>query len=761
MRLAVFTVCSNQSVSQAQVLLQTVDRFLPEADRFLILADEPHPAVPYPDGCMVIPARDIGIPDFAGFAFRYDHTELSAAVKPFAFLYLLGKRGYTHCLYFDPDIELFSTIPAVRSALGANASFILTPHILAPAEQDRGPDDVTIMRAGVYNLGFLGVSGTPEARDLLAWWARWLRWQCVNDQPIGLFIDQKFMDLMPGFASGIRILHDPGLNVAYWNLSQRRFVPDAPGGPQVDGGDLGFFHYSGFDASRPDQLSTETDQFRDGALPAAWRAFLAGYAGRLRTAGHGKIPAGSYAYGRFASGVPIPEIARRMFRDDHDAWAGDPFETFEAWTHLPAREAVLSLGSAIPSLIMQWLQARHPALVRFPLRETAGAEQVTRWWLENGASIGIDRRFLEPQALAAGLRPVSVRASCPAPQPGRADVTVIAPFGEDSPSGQAGQAASGSLRRAAGQVEELDVLAGDSPPVSGRLLAFCLPPDKLAPVFDVVKFRLPGRAYRVFIPSAERIVLSPTCLDALGQIDEVWAPTRFIQALMVLATELPVLHMPVAWRFPAMAAAGGFVPPDRPYILAASDSFPGSGELLAAVQAYDAAFGSQPPTSRPALMIHSQATDAWDDELHAAIAATGGVIVSSLSDVTALVAGAACVLSLHRGDALGLSVLRAMACGVPVVATDYGGCTDLLSPESGFPVDFRLVHTATAEVDLAHAAWSLRDVFGRPDMARRRAANARQLVETTHNPAAVAARQAGRMGMLGLIATRTRTTVPV
>jgi hypothetical protein len=548
-------------------------------------------------------------------------------------------------------------------------------------------------------------------------------------------------------------------------------VPDAPGGPQVDGGPLGFFHYSGFDATHPDHLSGETDLFRDSDLPSAWRAFLAGYTGRLQAAGHGTIPAGCYAYGRFASGVPIPVIARRMFRDDYDAWAGDPFETFEAWSHLPARDAVLSLGSAIPSLVMQWLQARNPALVQFSLSQSAGSEHVTRWWLEHGSSIGIDRRFLEPQALAAGLRPVSVRASCPAPDPDRADVTVIAPFGEDSASGQIGGAQAASLRLAAGQIEELDVLAGGSPPVSGRLLAFCLPPDQLAPAIDDVKYLLPGRAYRVFIPSAERMAGLPPCLDTLREIDEVWAPTRFIQARMVLATELPVLHMPVAWRFPAPASAahGGFVPPERPYVLAESDSFPGAGALLAAVRAYEAAFGSQPPPSRPALMIHSQAMDELDGALRAAVAAIEGVIVSSASDMITLVAGAACVLSLHRGDALGLSVLRAMTCGVPVIATDYGGCTDLLTPETGFPVDFRLVPAPSAsspdgsyaEVDLAHAAWLLREVFARPDAARRRAASARRSVETTHSPAAVAAQQAARLEMLGLVATRTRSTIPV
>ena len=301
---------------------------------------------------------------------------------------------------------------------------------------------------------------------------RWLRTHCVNDRPIGLFIDQKFIDLLPGLAPGVRILRDPGLNLAYWNLPQRHFLPDAPGGPTVDGHPLSFFHYSGFDPATPDQLSTESALFRgaalppsclNGALPRSWRLFLDGYAERLRAAGHGRIPADSYAYGRFASGVPIPTIARRMFRDDFPAWSGDPFANFEAWCHLPARGTVPGIGSAVPSLMMQWLQAREPRLVRFPLSEAASAAHVTRWWLEDGPANGIDRRFLEPQAVAAGLRAVPDRASFPAPEPDRADAAVIAPFGEPGPADQIGRALRMSLGLAAGRVEACEILPGMPP----------------------------------------------------------------------------------------------------------------------------------------------------------------------------------------------------------------------------------------------------------------------------------------------------------
>ncbi len=771
MRLAVFSLCSNQGVPQAKLLFETIKKFLPDADRFLVLADTRHPAVPYPDGCVIIAAEELGISDFASFAFRYDRQEFTAAIKPLAFLHLLGMCGYTHCLYFDPDIELFNSLPAVTAALEANASFILTPHILAPAEQADGADDIAIMRGGTFNLGFLGVSGTREVRDRLGWWARWLRTHCVDDRPIGLFIDQKFMDLMPGLACGAHILRDPGLNLAFWNLSQRRFQPEAPGGPMVDGAPLGFFHYSGFDPAKFDQLRTEGDLCEGRALPLGWRQFLTSYVDRLRAAGFGQIPADSYAYGRFASGVPIPAIVRRMFRDDYPAWPDDPFESFEAWAHLPARGTVIGIGSAIPSLMMQWLQARDPNLVRFPLFEPTGAACVTRWWLEQGPSIGIDRRFLEPQAAAAGLRALSNRAEFPLPEPHRADATVIAPPEEfsasrkSSPAALIGRAQRASLGLAAGRVEACAPYTEYQKPVTGRLLAFCLAPDQLAPVLAAIGPQLPDKAYRIFIPSAERVVLSSSRPDVLSGIDEIWAPTRFIQASLVLATTLPVLHMPVAWNPPARVATGHeLIPLGRPYILVAGDDFPGSGAVQAAVRAYAMAFGSSTPASRPVLAIQAPAADAMDESLQAMIAMQDGIILPPGADPAALIAGAACFLALHRGEALGLAILQAMASGVPVVATEYGGCTDLLTPKTGFPVGFRLMPMAGdakkswvgawAEADPDHAAWSLRDLFSRPEVARTRAEEARCQLKNLHNPATVAAQQARRLSLVERLAAR-------
>lgn len=168
---------------------------------------------------------------------------------------------------------------------------MLTPHLCAPAEGDAFPDDIGIMRSGIYNLGFLRVRACPESESILAWWARRLQYQCISNQDAGIFVDQRFMDLVPGFAEKARILRDPTLNVAYWNLQQRTlsFEDEAW---KVDGRPLGFYHFSGFDPAKMDRLSKYTDNFRGNAIWPALSRLLEQYAAELRANNHGRIPAG-------------------------------------------------------------------------------------------------------------------------------------------------------------------------------------------------------------------------------------------------------------------------------------------------------------------------------------------------------------------------------------------------------------------------------------------------------------------------------------
>ena len=325
-KLAIFTICSNNYLPMAKVLLASAIRYCPEATLYLCLADELSDAGLYPPNVNIVAAEELAIPDFRSFAFRYTIMEFNTALKPFMIRHLL-RQGFDAVLYFDPDIEVFAPLDVVLDPLRASYSFVLTPHICQPAEGDAFPDDMGIMRAGIYNLGFLGVGVGPDTERLLRWWSSRLRYHCVSEQERGVFVDQKFIDLLPAFTNSVCIVRDTGCNVAYWNLQQRSLTQ---AGDQwlVDGRQLRFFHFSGIGIDDPTYLSKWTQAFRGAEISPPLRTLMRHYADQVLAGGYGAKPQPPYSYGYFSSGRPIPDKVRRMFRDRHLSWLGDPFETY-------------------------------------------------------------------------------------------------------------------------------------------------------------------------------------------------------------------------------------------------------------------------------------------------------------------------------------------------------------------------------------------------------------------------------------------------
>lgn len=305
---ALLTIASRNYLPWVRTLMASAEEHCPDCDLFFCLADDisTYQAAPS-DGFEVIDCRHIGIPCFSSFAFRYQVIEFNTAVKPFALSWLIGK-GYRKVIYLDPDILLYSSISPVTRALESN-SIVLTPHMLSPLPRDgKQPDEAHIMHTGVYNLGFIGVANDVNTRAFLEWWSEKCLGACYDEPGNGLFVDQRYVDLVPALFNGVHILRHKGCNVAYWNLHERT---SADG--RIDcGGSLVFFHFSGY---RPDAAS-EMSKYQD-------RHFLGGssevdslfdeYRRRLVCNGFGAGGSGDYSFGRYKNGEQIGVVARRLY----------------------------------------------------------------------------------------------------------------------------------------------------------------------------------------------------------------------------------------------------------------------------------------------------------------------------------------------------------------------------------------------------------------------------------------------------------------
>ncbi len=334
-KVAVCSICSNNFLAHARVLFASVRRFHPDWDCHLLLADEAPPQPIKTEFFSVTEARELPIADFEKMAFRYDVIEMNVALKPFLINHLLA-QGYERVIYLDVDIMIYSPLATISDALDS-AAIVVTPHITTPLPSDSGPTirEDLFLKNGTYNLGFIAVSNDPEARVFLSWWSERCRTQGFREPETGLFVDQKWINLVPGLFRSVAILRHPGCNMAYWNLHERRLS-----GVKVnDTFPLVFFHFSGLDLDAIESISKHQARYNLANRPDVAPLFME-YRAAVISAGHEIFKNSPYHYGRFDNGDEIGLTARRLYDSVQDHYP-HPFTSGSGTYHERVRRSGL------------------------------------------------------------------------------------------------------------------------------------------------------------------------------------------------------------------------------------------------------------------------------------------------------------------------------------------------------------------------------------------------------------------------------------
>ncbi len=392
-RLVFFTIVANNYMAYARTLMASLAEHHPGAERYVVLCDEPTHAVDYGTNANILPVSELGLTDFDAMAFYYDVMEFSTAVKPTSFLHLAELHPGHQVIYLDPDILVAAPLVHIVQALNDGASLVLTPHITAPLQDGLNPDDLTIMKSGIYNLGFAGFRMTEESIAFIHWWRDRCQRDAIVDIADNKFTDQRWMDMAPAMVRHTHILHHHSYNLAYWNLLHRKVTQDNQM-TLVDGDPLRFVHFSGVSAKDRGQFSKHQDRFTTATI-GDLRPLFERYVDLLLENDWASSSTVPYAYNFFTSGRKIHPMMRGCYRLTPEGLPAAPAEGNGA--AFDGREPSLAaLGPPPITRVMHELIRRRTDLQRNFDIETADGRRAYLQWFVDGGSVqaGFDNASL-------------------------------------------------------------------------------------------------------------------------------------------------------------------------------------------------------------------------------------------------------------------------------------------------------------------------------------------------------------------------------
>lgn len=692
--LTFFTICAHNYLPFAVALGDSLAQVYPGSKLTVFLLDEPPDDDADLQNVNIRPSQTVvSVDDWNHRLVYYDILEFATSVKAACFLKLFDE-GHKFVVYLDPDIIVFQPLDVVLEAFTGGSKIVLTPHLRAPLPADgKHPDDLDILRAGIYNLGFIAAENTSRVGDLLKWWDSKLRTQCLSDPREGVFTDQKWINLLPTFEPATFIIRHPGYNAAYWNIHERTICKEDQRWVVVCDAcetlPLVFFHFSGFRPDRPN-LSKYQDRF-DSALPGDLYALLQDYASLLHRASFEDRAMRPVPVVRFSTGVPWDKICRALYRQacQMELDLGAPLVE-NAWLEWMTSVAP---NEKLPRYLDMVLRLRPDIRGAFDCEPTA--DDIGHWLDRAGADeLGIDRRllrrlgFLGPSPNMPGVNYIGHMASKLTPAASRfmeclrLSGTPVWMF--DPSSGANISQGPYTSQEDLSPTEEfphpitiLDINADQPPSIIGSLP---LPAQK---TFKV------GRWDWRTLPTSNELY---TLFDS---VDELWVASRFIADVVRLKSSVPVVVVPCVIDPPSVSADRDWLMTLIPELdanefifLAEFDAYSGlfwenpEGTIAALVKAFD--------PSKPVRLILNAMNGAgsagvFDDLNRMCTDKRISVFNSSFGhpDRLRLIASADAFVSLHRAEGFGLSIAEAMIYGKPVIATGWGGNTDFMPAGDG------------------------------------------------------------------------------
>ena len=265
---------------------------------------------------------------------------------------------------------------------------------------------------------------------------------------------------------------------------------------------------------------------------------------------------------------------------------------------------------------------------------------------------------------------------------------------------------------------------------------------------------------------------------ALDMLDEVWAPSHFVANVYRDQGKAPVhLVKKGLFQLGTLAELPAMPKDDSVFTAMVCFDFHSSVERknpLAAVQGFLTAFPRRHfPDCRMVVKTTPSSDNHWGDpndqmgKIRTLASEDDRIVINETlmpaADFWRFLQSADCLLSTHRAEGFGYLPAYAMALGIPVVATDYGGTTDFCTASTASPIAYALkeVPKAHSIYEAKGARWAdvrrddvavaLRAIYTSSDAANARARFGRSFIRREYSIEAYAARCRARLKVLGVL----------
>ncbi len=336
-----FTVVSRAQLSHARVLSRSFQQHHPSDEFWALVIDDIEGIVSnHGEPFRILDLADLDIDriEVHRMAMLFG-TRLAVTIKPWVFEHF-HQLSDTPVVYLDSDVMVYDHLGPLREATMEGVA--LVPHALQPLPRDgKDPDETKVLGVGLYDAGLLGAG--RGASDFIQFLKERLRRECIFDPSLMRANEQRWLDFVPSLFP-YRVVRDPGIDVAYWNLHER---PLSQHGQTLlaGGAPLRCVHFSTFDP----RLREIAGRYEASGRPRVTRAadpvlsrLCQEYGHRLLEEGFEEVHRMPFGFNVLPDGTPVYASLRSIYADSlieaETSGRPAPPDPFDATTVGPFRD---------------------------------------------------------------------------------------------------------------------------------------------------------------------------------------------------------------------------------------------------------------------------------------------------------------------------------------------------------------------------------------------------------------------------------------